>query len=429
MNRELGIFERAQVIADRYSPFHIVGILRIKGAPLPHILRRAFGELQKRHPFLSTCLVQENGRHYFATLIDPALPLHIMPRWNDEHWRQVVESELSIRIDASAGPLFRCTYLYDENHKCAEIIFALSHIIADAASTSQLMHELMTICASLSDEMPVPVSELLPALPVETRFPREFRGWRLTLHIMKYALGQVAEEISYRIRTIGKRTPPFHRNASHGNILPVQFPSELFEPFARRARQEGMTLNSALNAALLLAVNRHLYNGDKLPMRTFSFADMRPYVEPPLPAENLGLYISMMRYTVNVDGSGDFWTLARDLHKKIYKSLKTGDKFAASAMSESLLKVLTTFDSFRVCASALNFNRVVPVQTSYGNIKIYAVHGFVSAYTFGPEMASQAHLFNDRLFWDFVYLEEDMDHFTANAIVEEVRGILKSATA
>jgi hypothetical protein len=36
-------------------------------------------------------------------------------------------------------------------------------------------------------------------------------------------------------------------------------------------------------------------------------------------------------------------------------------------------------------------------------------------------------MFNDTLFWDFAYLEEDMNKEKAKAIVEEVKGIMKSS--
>jgi hypothetical protein len=325
--------------------------------------------------------------------------------------------------------MFRCTYLYNESQQRAEIILAISHSIADAASVSHLLHEFLTICASVADGKPVSASELPPAPPLESRFPSAFLGWRLSLRIVRYALTQIADEVSYRMKTIGKRTPPLHKRASHGHILPVQFPSDLVEPFAQRARMEGVTLNSGLNAALLLAVNRHLYKGAKLPMRTFSFADLRSYVDPPLHAENLGLYISMIRYTVQMDDSSGFWSLARDLHKKIYKSLKSGDKFVAATTVESLMKLVTGFKAYRMGSTALNYSGVIPVQTDYGKIKVNAVHGFVSPYAFGPEMASQAQIFNDTLFWDFAYLEEDMDQKKAEMIVEEARRIMESVIA
>jgi len=426
MKRQLGIFERAQLISDRYAPFHIVGVLRLENAPSYHIVRKALTLLQQRHPFLSAHLLHEGEKDYFATLVDPPLPFRSLPRWNDDHWHQMVEIELANRIDAINGPMFRCTYLYSESQSHAEIILAISHFIADAASVGHLLDELMTLCASLFDGEAVSISELSPAPTQESRFPPAYKGWRSTLRTVRYVLAQMGDELAYRIRVRGKRTPLLHKRISRGHIISIQFSEDIIEPFAQRARKEGVTLNSALNAALLLAVNRHLYDGAELPMRTFSFVDMRPYVTPSLLAENLGLYISMMRYTVNMKGDINLWSLARNLHQKIFSSLKSGDKYVAALMAESLMNMVLRLKAFRLCASALNYNGVVPVQTRYGRIKVLGVHGFVSSYEFGPELASQAQYFNKQLFWDFIYLEEDMDRGMAKAIVNEIEGIIRS---
>lgn len=428
MKRELGIFERAQFVADQYAPFHIVGVLQLENAPPPHLVKRSLTVLQKRHSFLSMRLMHERERYYFVPMSELSLPFRNLPRWNDEHWIQIAETELAIRVDAFTGPMFRCTYLYGASQPRAEIVFTLSHLIADAVSASHLLHELMTICASLADRIHVAVSKLSPAPTLESRFPPAFMGWRMIIRTLRYALVQMGDEISYRIRTTGKRVPHVPSVKSPGRILSLRLSEDEIELFAQRARKEGVTLNSALNAVLLLAVNRHLYSGKGLPMRTFSFADLRPYVEPPLHAENLGLYISMMRYTIDVKGDTDFWSLAGDLHRKIYSSLKSGDKFIAAGMSESLLKMLTRFKTIRTCASALNYSRVIPLQPRYGSIKVLEVHGFVSAFDFGPEMASQAQMFDNRLFWDFIYMDADMSEKTAKAIVNEIRGILGSAS-
>jgi len=178
---------------------------------------------------------------------------------------------------------------------------------------------------------------------------------------------------------------------------------------------------------MLLAVNRHLYAGQQVLMRTFSFASLRPYVQPPLGDEDLACYISLLRYTVLVSGGVDFWSLARNLHKKIYSSLKSGDKFVAATLAEPLMKMVTRAKSFRMAATALNYSGVVPVQASYGNIRVIGLHGFVSVYDLGPEFSSEAQIFKDQLFWDFMYLEADMSREEANAIVEEIKSILKAA--
>lgn len=427
MQRELGAFERALWISDRHSPFHIVCVLRLEGAPPLDVVRRSLAFLQKRHPFLAARLVNTKGRHYFTKLLEPPLPFRRLSRWNDNHWKLVAETELASRIDALTGPMFRCAYLYDKANARAEIVLAFSHFIADAASASQLLHELMMICASLMEGEPVSVSELPPAPPLESRFPPAFKGWMRAVHTLRYALAQMQDEVSYRWMTGGGRMPPLHESATHGRILTVQLSEELVEPFAQRARREGVTLNSALNAALLLSVNRHLYAGQGLPMRTFAFASLRPYVEPPLDAEHLACYISMLRYTVNVDGNCDFWLLARELHSKIHSSFKSGDKFIASVMAEPLMKMMTRLKAFRMGATALNYNGAVPVQTEYGSIKVVGMHGYVSAFELGPELSSQAGFFDGRLIWDFIYLEEDMSREKVEAIVEEIKRIMKSS--
>jgi hypothetical protein len=427
MKRELGTFERALVIADQHAPFHIVSVLRLENAPPPHILKQALKVLQNRHPFLTARLLHEKGKYYFASLVEPGLPFYVIPRWNAGHWMDIAEVELTHRIDTSTGPLFRCTYLYSATDARGDIILSFFHSIMDAASVSQFLHELLTTCVSLMFERTVPIQVLSPAPPVESRFPSAFRGLGLTINVLRYALQQIAAELAYRRQTRGKRIPPLHQHLSHGHILSLQLPEDLTESLAQRARKEGVTLNSALNAAMLLAVNRHLYAGQQLPMRTFSFASLRPYVHPPLRDEELACYISMLRYTVALEGGIDFWSLARDLHAKIYSSLKSGDKFVAAAMAEPLMKMLTRYKSFRMAVTALNYNGVVPVQTNYDEIKVTGVHGFISVYDLGPEFSAQAQIFNNQLFWDFTYLEADMSRDEAKAIVEEIKSILHSA--
>ena len=80
MKRELGIFERAQLISDHYAPFHIVGVLQLENAPPSNVIRKALTLLQKRHPFLSARLLHEGGHSYFATLVNPPLPFRNPPR-------------------------------------------------------------------------------------------------------------------------------------------------------------------------------------------------------------------------------------------------------------------------------------------------------------------------------------------------------------
>ena len=130
---------------------------------------------------------------------------------------------------------------------------------------------------------------------------------------------------------------------------------------------------------------------------------------------------------MEVSGGRDIWELTRDLHDKIYRALKQGDKFLASRMSESLIKMFVGMKSMRMGATALNYSGAVPLQTQYGEINVKGLHAFLSSFNLGPEVSVQARLFNNELWMDFMFLETDMEKEMAKKIVEEVRVILEAA--
>jgi len=427
IKRELGIIERALVISDQYAPFHSVYVLRIEPPPLPQVLGQVLKSAQNRHPFLWAWLLKEKGKFYFTSLVEHSLPFRVLPRWNDDHWIKVTEVELGTRIELTTTPLFRCTYLYSESQPHAEIILTFFHSIMDAASAGHLLDELLRTCASIMEDKTVTVNKLSPAPPQESRFPSMFRGARLTLRTLGYVTRQISDEILYRVQTRGKRVPPIHKKHPHGHILSLALAESFVETLKRRAELEKVTINAILNAALMVAVNRHLYAGKPVPMRTFSFWDMRPYVEPPLKNENLACYMSILRHSVPVEGGINIWQLARSLQRKFYYSLKSGEHFVAATWIESLLKMATSLRSFRVGSTALDFSGEIPLKTEYGTIRVNDIHGYTSAYDLGPEFSGQARLFNGQLIWDFVYLDGDMSSEEARAIAEEIKSILNSA--
>jgi hypothetical protein len=417
--RKLGIFERALWLSDQHAPFNVVSVLRLEHAPTPKMIQDAIRLLQKRHPLLQACI--KNGK--YMRLFDPSLPLQVTKQQEDGDWLNSVEHEMNTRLSPESG-LFRGLYIYNSHH--ADLFLTFHHSIMDSASLVHLFDALLQLCVTdlPSDEItPLPLLDVVP--PVEERFPNPFKGFAGLAKTTKYALAQMTDEARYQWQMRGRIPAP--RLGGRGFPLALTVPTSVVDALSRRCRAEKVTLNSLLNASLLLGANRNLYAGNLIPMRTFSFADLRPYTVPPTSAENLANYISMLRYTMDVSGTSDIWTLTRTLHDKIYRSLKRGDKFSASQMSESLIKMFVGMNSMRMGATALNYSGAIPLETQYGRIQIKSLHGFLSSFDLGPEVSAQARLFNNELWIDFMFLETDMDRELAAKIVGEVRYILETA--
>ena len=420
MLRKLGIFEKAMLLANKHAPFNIVSVLRIENAPSPVVVQEALGILQARHPLLRARIIDSGREPLFEVLSSLDIPFEVTERADPDLWREVAMQEMAYRFDHTIGPLFRAHYVFEGGY--GDLILNLHHAIVDAASGMNLLDELLRICAGEAGDLPV----LAPVLTPEDCFPPRYKGpWKI-FNTAGYAFSQLGDMINYLWRTRTKRKPPV-RLGGTGRITSLTLPEELVASLSRRGRKRGLTLNSLLNAALVIAVNKHLYDCQPVTMRTFSFADLRPFTKPPTPKEHLGSFISMMGFIADISSEKDLWEVAGSLHQKIYYSLKRGDKFSALLMSETLLKMFTRMKSMRFGAVALNYNGYVPLDTQYRLMKLVGLHGFVSGYDLGPEMASQARLFNNQLWWDFIYLDTDMDDDLAAKITNEVVIILEQA--
>ncbi len=421
MLRKLGNFERALLITSRHAPFNIVSVLQMENAPIPDTLRKALEILQKRQPLLCASIQDGKGKPFFEDLPSAKLPFTLIERTDKNQWQNLVEQEMNFHYNHEKGPLFRVVYLYKDGF--GDLILNVHHTIMDAVSGMNLLDELLQLCAGEIAELPR--VELAPAM--ETVYPSPYKGFSKIFKLANYALAQMGEMAQFMWRTRGKRVPAV-KFGGKGKMATLTLPENLVDALARQGRKKGITLNSILNTALMQATNRHLYRGESLPMQTFAFANLRSSTIPPIDAKSLANYISMLRFTQDISGDASFWILAEELNEKIYYVLKKGDKFNAATMSEPLMKMFIAMKSMRMGATALSYTGAVPLKTQYGKIKPLGIHGIVSAYDLGPELSSQARLFNNELLWDFIYLDSDMDRATVEKIIAEIKLVLEKAS-
>jgi hypothetical protein len=177
----------------------------------------------------------------------------------------------------------------------------------------------------------------------------------------------------------------------------------------------------------MISVNRHLYAGKLVPMRTLSLWNMRSSVVPPLSNEHLGQYGSPLRFSVPVEGGANVWQLARMLQQKLSTSIKAGDHYLAAVATEPLLKYTVRRRSFRLSSTSLTFSGETPLKEKYGEMIVKDLHAYISASVLGPEFMGHGRLFHGRLILDFTYLDADMTYDEAKAIIEEIKSILHAA--
>jgi len=427
MKRKLGKFETAAAISGEHATWNIVGVLIIEGLPAVETIRQALDILQNRHPFLNVRLIKQGGNHFFESGEIASIPLNVVDRESNDHWVNVAEDGLNHKFDHLQGPLIRCDFLTDGQRK-GEFILTAQHSIVDGASVENLLHELFDLCAKLESGIELEgIKTLQPLASVEEFFPSEFRGPSLRWKTAAYFLKQMGGEFKYQLDLRGKRKPPIDIDA-RGKIILIQTPKETSSLLAQRARKERVTLNSVVNAAVLLSVREHLYGGAHMPYRYMCMADLRPYVTPVPPVDQMGCYISPLRYTVQIHADDNLWSLASRITEQIYQSSKRGEKFLASVMAEQFLGMTFGLKRFRMATTAISYGgSSTRIRDSYGPFKVKALRGFVSNFGLGPEFSGRVTLNQDELCWDMLYLDSDMDQEGAELISKGIEKTLDQA--
>jgi hypothetical protein len=429
MPRALGRFETALTLSGERDPFVVVVVLRLAAGPPAARLGPALEALQRRHPVLGVRIVAGPGGYRFEPEGTPEVPLRVLPRRGDEAWKAVAEGELGRPVDAGRGPLLRCVYLAPDDAgdgAAAEVVLAFHHAAMDAASGAALVAELLCLCE--------PGAVLPPAAPgfppaAEDRRPARHRGLPGFARRVLFLVRQGADELAWRLRSPGGPAAPAPGRPARCRLLVAGLSRPDTAALVRRSRRRRVTLHAALHAALLLAVHRHLGDGYHGWLRAITFADLRPRLEPPVPAGVAGSYLSMLRFTVPVGPpapDGSLWPLAARVDRRVEAALRRGDRFTAAHFAPAIMRRFLAGGTGRMATTALSYGG--PLRLPGGiPYPVRGLHVFVSNLPVGPRFTAQARIFDGRLDLDVVTLEGDLPPGAAAAVTREALDLLRDA--
>ncbi|MCP4202716.1 MAG: hypothetical protein GY769_12375 [bacterium] len=430
--RALATFERAQLLTSESSPFNLVVSLKLEGSVDRERLRGVLDVLQESHPCLAVRISGKPGTATFELARVPPIPLAVLERTRETSWIGAVESELSTGFDRATGPLMRCTLVDpDDSGEDREIVLTFHHAIVDSASAVRIIDELVELCGSEA-RPPSHTGESRQGLPpgADSLFPSRYRGASSFWPSCRFLAREMAGEVGYRWRTRAHRARPRFFTSSgepaRSRVLPIALSEQETDTLVRATRERRLTLNSALNAAFLLAVVRHRYPGTDLPHRYFVFPTLRPYLDPPVPEDSDGSYLTTLRLTVGATETRDVWDLASEIQGQILRADEHGGRFFATRFSAMSMKMILGQSDHRMSRLALSYTGAQPLGPRHGSLRLAELHAFVSNLPIGPEYTVQARIFRGRLWLDILYLDSDMDESEARAIAEETRRILFS---
>ena len=406
-----------------FAPFSVAGVLSVRGAPDPERVRVALDELQRRHTLLRARIVrQRRGRWFEVTPEVPAIPLKVVGRRDQRHWRDVANDVLGRSLDVETGPLLRCTYLYDERASEADFVFAYDHSTMDATSAWQLYGEFLDLC-TFGPPAATPAPQQLPP-SIDELLPARMSGRARIRPAASFMGRQAVDELRYR-RTIKGRATPIQPTAqSYVTTRNLDAPET--DALVRQARRRRLTMNSVMAAALLHATARELHEGHVLPMRATSFADLRPVLDPPQDASVLACYIAMLRLSLPVAPEDDLWAIADGFQARMLAAVERDEQLLAAGLTRQTMSMMLTTRRMRMGTTAVTYAGPLTMEPRRG-IEVTDFHGFISNIRLGPVATAFVKILDERLSWDFVFLDTDFERATAESIADDTREVLVAA--
>ncbi|MCB9283624.1 MAG: hypothetical protein H6563_06065 [Lewinellaceae bacterium] len=423
--RLLSRMEQAWTITDRTYPLTAVCILRLENGPSPVVLESEWQKIQAIHPALRIAIRQDGNDFRFEEQVPPP-PIRVETpgRNGDSQWETVARQLLNSSIDHSRAPLIRCVYLFDPEVAHSELILAAHHAIVDAASITQLFHQLLNGVAGNEKKSPRKPYPFPPGS--DSLFPKKFKGLSLAYRLAGFFSRQFKEEWRYRKAMKGLPPTTIPSSSENGTGY-LTLDEALSTALIREARKRGVSLPGLLSAALLLSVWEKKYDRIESPHRAVIFADLRPHLDPPVAPEVLGCYLSMLRFTTQLDQSSTLWTLAHQLSRSVYHAGKRGERFLYAYLSKALVQMTLRLRNQRLGTTALSFAGPLSLEPQYGKVRIRDIHGYITSNPLGPVFSAFGKLFNGRIGLDIQYLTGELSPEEARSISGLVLELLTQA--
>ncbi|XP_043190068.1 uncharacterized protein LOC122364073 [Amphibalanus amphitrite] len=272
-------------------------------------VRDALADLQRQLPLLRARVAPVEGVHHLVAGPCPDVPLSVLPPaddWLAEHHRQLREQT----IDPAAGPLWKATLLPGRAERPphrAALFLSLCHTITDGISNGLICRRLVAALAQAAAGRPLgdtPPAAVSP--PVE----QLLRSERLPLR--PAVLGELARALSVvlsrrRHPFLERFVAPFDPSVSYCNrTVPAALSAEETAALRAQCRRHGVSVNSALSAAVSVATGR-LLGGPCPPLPTMWLVSAHRYLAPD-EGRQLSAAAGALG-TVSLDGDG-LWTVA-----------------------------------------------------------------------------------------------------------------------
>lgn len=430
--RALSQIEQALTITNISYPLSAVCVIRLRKGPSAKHLQSSLDRLKKHYPLLGSVITKKGGGFCFERdLEEKPVKLRPLERNGENHWLGLVRDELNLGFDHGLSPLMRALYLEPSpGTGPSEIILSFHHAIVDAEFLMVFADQLLTLAGQDKSGLEQVLGTLSktadPSPLLADILPQSFRMPRLFFRLLPFMSRQLKNEKDYKKRT-GVKDSAIPAS-SENNVTTLGFTEEETISLIKWSREQGLSLNSIITAAMLMVVNEFKYDKRKKMLRAVQFANLRPFTHPPVGKHVAGSFIAMMRFNIALSKplsqENEIIQIAKNFDSQLRVSVKRGDKFLFSLLSKILIKKSFRDKKERLSATALSYAGPIKLKKNYGTLELADMHGFITNNCLGPELSGFGKICFKRLSLDINFLAAETDDHKALKMTNAIKSSL-----
>jgi NRPS condensation-like uncharacterized protein len=287
--------------------------------------------------------------------------LKVIQRTSDEDWNRELINEYKVRFELSTGPLARFILL--QSNDVSEILIVCHHVISDGTSLAIIARDLLSYVGNPEKEV-----QQMPEPPLATpdNFPMDIK------------IGKAIGFAIKKMNELWKKNKTLFDEEDEDNIfrafwdnynlqiISVELTEEETSDLVEICRHNGVTVNSALNTAILAARYsvRGPFKGGRqnimVPVNT------RKRYKNPI-SDYVGVYVSGFNFKFSYNPKKDFWENAIIFNDKAKENLYIEKIFKFAAITELVDQTMVDARQFTF------FGQLVPSTFSrYEKIHTYS---------------------------------------------------------
>lgn len=406
--RALGNIERGCWLITQTAPMNVVAAVEVRGRlELPR-LRAALDLVQRRHPLLRVCVQAERGEPSYFTS-DAPIPIEVAERRGPAHWQQVAIAERNRPVPWDRPPLVRLTVLHGEGE--SDLIVTLHHMISDGASATSFFRELLLSYSDAAAAGKLAPRPVLP--PIEALMPGAERGLSGLKRSARFIGQQAWTFFTLRPRLLREQQPvPAEQrrsSLSHQRLSRAETSALL-----AACRGHGVTLHSALCAALLMAVGAEVRSESLAPRPVLGCCtpvNLRRALSPAVD-DDIGLFVGPIVTFHRLGVHTELFALAGELTAQLQAERADGVPTLALATQSRLLPPRISpqraaqhlYNRLFGTVSVSNMG-VLDIPCDHGELQLDALHLGGSNNPFGSLISITATTLSQQLDLSFNYNE------------------------